>query len=611
VKTLRNLCDVGNTIIVVEHDEDTILTSDWLVDIGPGAGKHGGEVVFSGPLKTIISGKASKVAKDAETGCVILGDPKTSLTGKYLRGETRVEVPTNRRAVDRATPKIKIKKAAEHNLKNIDVEIPLRRFVCLTGVSGSGKSTLMHDILQRSLTNKFFRTSHKVGKHLEITGTEYIDSMITIDQSPIGRTSRSNPATYTKAFDHIRELFAETAEAKADLSKAAEIRYGKIPTLTKDLEVKSKKLEKLQRTRRILKEAITEQEIADVVSRWTGIPVSRMLEEEAEKLTRMEDELRKRVVGQDVAVLKVADAVRRSRAGISDPNRPIGSFIFLGPTGVGKTELTRALANFMFNSENALIRVDMSEYMEKHSTSKLIGAPPGYVGYDEGGGLTELVRHRPYSVILFDEIEKAHPEVFNLLLQVLDNGRLTDAKGRVVNFKNTIVIMTSNIGAQYIDKMESIGFNTKRDDVNREYEMAKEKVEESLKDYFRPEFLNRIDEIIMFDILKPEVIKNIVQIQVEEVAKRLSEKGIEFVVDDLAYEALAKGGYNPHYGARPLKRLIQSKILTPIANLIIKKEVQDGGMVSVSFKNDNFTFDVKKGRGRHIVMSSKQSSMSA
>jgi ATP-dependent Clp protease ATP-binding subunit ClpC len=253
----------------------------------------------------------------------------------------------------------------------------------------------------------------------------------------------------------------------------------------------------------------------------------------------------------------------------------------------------------------------MSEYMEKHSTSKLIGAPPGYVGYDEGGGLTELVRHRPYSVILFDEIEKAHPEVFNLLLQVLDNGRLTDAKGRVVNFKNTIVIMTSNIGAQYIDKMESIGFNTKRDDVNREYEMAKEKVEESLKDYFRPEFLNRIDEIIMFDILKPEVIKNIVQIQVEEVAKRLSEKGIEFVVDDLAYEALAKGGYNPHYGARPLKRLIQSKILTPIANLIIKKEVQDGGMVSVSFKNDNFTFDVKKGRGRHIVMSSKQSSMSA
>lgn len=397
-------------------------------------------------------------------------------------------------------------------------------------------------------------------------------------------------------------LDAETAEAKADLSKAAEIRYGKIPTLTKDLEVKSKKLEKLQRTRRILKEAINEQEIADVVSRWTGILVSRMLEEEAEKLTRMEDELRKRVVGQDVAVLKVADAVRRSRAGISDPNRPIGSFIFLGPTGVGKTELTRALANFMFNSENALIRVDMSEYMEKHSTSKLIGAPPGYVGYDEGGGLTELVRHRPYSVILFDEIEKAHPEVFNLLLQVLDNGRLTDAKGRVVNFKNTIVIMTSNIGAQYIDKMESIGFNTKRDDVNREYEMAKEKVEESLKDYFRPEFLNRIDEIIMFDILKPEVIKSIVQIQVEEVAKRLSEKGIEFMVDDLAYDALAKGGYNPHYGARPLKRLIQSKILTPIANLIIKKEVQDGGVVSVSFKNDNFTFDVKKGRGQRMIM---------
>ena len=404
---------------------------------------------------------------------------------------------------------------------------------------------------------------------------------------------------------------AENAEAKADLSKAAEIRYGKIPTLAKELDVKNKKLEKLQKSRRILKEAITEQEIADVVSRWTGIPVSRMLEEEAEKLTRMEDVLRKRVVGQDDAVRKVADAVRRSRAGISDPNKPIGSFIFLGPTGVGKTELTKALAEFMFNTDNSLIRVDMSEYMEKHSTSKLIGAPPGYVGYDEGGGLTELVRHRPYSVVLFDEIEKAHPEVFNILLQVLDNGRLTDAKGRLVNFKNTIIIMTSNIGAQYIDKMEQIGFSVDRGDKNKEYDLAKEKVEEALKDYFRPEFLNRIDEIIMFDILKPEVIRSIVEIQVKEVAKRLQEKGIAFSLDDSAYDALAKDGYNPHYGARPLKRLIQSKILTPIANQMISKSVHEGGVITVGYKDSEFTFDVKKGKGHRMIMPRTSDKVSA
>lgn len=394
---------------------------------------------------------------------------------------------------------------------------------------------------------------------------------------------------------------AENAEARADLSKAAEIRYGKIPTLSNELEQKSKKLEKLQKSRRILKEAITEQEIADVVSRWTGIPVTRMLEEEAEKLTRMEEELKKRVVGQDEAVTKIADAVRRSRAGIGDPNRPIGSFIFLGPTGVGKTELTKALAEFMFNSDSALIRVDMSEYMEKHSVSKLIGSPPGYVGHDEGGGLTETVRHRPYSVILFDEIEKAHPEVFNILLQVLDNGRLTDSKGRLVNFKNTVIIMTSNIGAQYIDKMEQIGFSVDRDNANKEYALAKEKVEESLKDYFRPEFLNRIDEIIMFDILKPEVIRNIVEIQINDVKKRLIQKGIELKLEEGAYEALAKDGYNPHYGARPLKRLIQSKILTPVANQIIRKDIGEGGSITVGFKNSEFTFEFKKGRGHKVV----------
>lgn len=388
---------------------------------------------------------------------------------------------------------------------------------------------------------------------------------------------------------------AENAELKAELSKAAEIRYGKIPALERDLDVKVKKLKKLQSSRRILKEEINEQDIADVVSKWTGIPVSRMLEEEANKLMRMEDELSKRVVGQIEAVKKIADTIRRARAGIADPNRPIGSFLFLGPTGVGKTELTKALAEFMFNDEKALIRVDMSEFMEKHSTSKIIGAPPGYVGYEEGGALTEMVRHRPYSVILFDEIEKAHPEVFNILLQVLDNGRLTDTKGRVVNFKNTVIILTSNIGAQHIDKMEKLGFTADTTD-KAKYNDVKSKVMESLKDYFRPEFLNRLDSIILFDVLSQESIKNIVKIQVDMVIKRLEEKEIKLEVTPAVLEYLAKEGYNPQYGARPLKRLIQEKILTPVAGFMISQGVNKGGAISVNIKNGEFTFDVKKGK---------------
>jgi len=296
-------------------------------------------------------------------------------------------------------------------------------------------------------------------------------------------------------------LDAEGAEAKADLSRAAEIRYGKIPSLEKDLDTKTKRLKRLQSSRRIMKEEIVEQDIADVVSRWTSIPVSKMLEEEAEKLSRMEEQLQKRVVGQAEAVKKISDTVKRARAGIADPNRPIGSFLFLGPTGVGKTELTKALTEFMFDNDRALIRVDMSEFMEKHSVSKLIGAPPGYIGHEEGGGLTEMVRHRPYSVVLFDEIEKAHPEVFNILLQVLDNGRLTDSKGRTVNFKNTIIILTSNIGAQYIDKMEKLGFTGSDRKEQEAYGDAKNKVLIALKDHFRPEFLNRLDDIIVFDVL--------------------------------------------------------------------------------------------------------------
>jgi ATP-dependent Clp protease ATP-binding subunit ClpB len=405
-----------------------------------------------------------------------------------------------------------------------------------------------------------------------------------------------------KELESLR-LEAEGAEAAVDLSRAAEIRYGEIPSLERELEQKQKRLKKLQSTRRLLKEEITEADIAAIVSKWTGIPVSRMLEEEAERLSRIEAELQQRVVGQEEAVQKVADAVKRSRAGISDPNRPIASFMFLGPTGVGKTELTRALAGFMFDDEKALIRVDMSEYMEKHSVSKIIGSPPGYVGHDEGGNLTEQVRHRPYSVVLFDEIEKAHPEVFNILLQVLDNGYLTDAKGRKVNFRNTIIIMTSNIGAQYIDRMESIGFAIGGSSDASNYRMAKEKVQSALKDYFRPEFLNRIDEIIIFNILSPEAVKDIVEIQVKEVVERLASKDITLSLSPEMYEYLAKEGYNPHYGARPLRRLIQDKILTKVASLMVSRGILSGGSVSVGIKNGEMTFDVKKtGKGRATKM---------
>ncbi len=399
---------------------------------------------------------------------------------------------------------------------------------------------------------------------------------------------------------------ADISESKADLARTAEIRYGKIPVLEKSLDNKSKRLKKLQSSRRILKEEITENDIATIVSKWTGIPVSRMLEEEAEKLNRMDDVLKKRIVGQNEVVKKISDTIKRSRAGIADPNRPIGSFLFLGPTGVGKTELTKALAEFMFNDEKSLIRIDMSEFMEKHSVSKIIGAPPGYVGHEEGGTITEMVRHRPYSVILFDEIEKAHPEVFNILLQVLDNGRLTDAKGRVVNFRNTVIILTSNIGARYIDKMEKIGFASGNEKSN--YSDAKAKVLEALKDHFRPEFLNRLDDIVVFDILSREAILDIVKIQVGIVTKRLAQKEIKLTLSDAVVAHLAKEGYSPQYGARPLKRLIQTKILTPIASLMVSRGLSKGGSISVDIKDPSkdsgqaeFVFNVKKGKNGSFV----------
>ena len=385
---------------------------------------------------------------------------------------------------------------------------------------------------------------------------------------------------------------AEAAEARVDLAKAAEIRYGRIPQMEKDLATKVKRLKVLQSSRQMLKEEIGEEDIADIVSRWTGVPVTRMLEAEAEKLNRMEDELKKRIIGQDVAVKKISDTIKRSRAGISDPNRPIGSFIFLGPTGVGKTELTKALAEFMFDDDKALIRVDMSEFMERHSISKLVGSPPGYVGYEEGGNLTEMVRHRPYSVILFDEIEKAHPEVFNILLQVLDNGRLTDAKGRVVNFKNTVIILTSNIGAQFIDKMEEIGFSMDKTK-KAEYEDVKGKVMKALKDNFRPEFLNRLDDVIIFDILSEQAVAKIVDIQLDIVQKRLAEKEIKLILNKEVISYLAREGYNPQYGARPLKRLIQEKILNSVASLMISRGVVTGGVITVGLKDEEFTFVVK------------------
>ncbi len=394
-----------------------------------------------------------------------------------------------------------------------------------------------------------------------------------------------------KALDALR-LEAEGAEVQADLATVAEIRYGKIPTLEKELAAKSLRLRKLKSSQRILKEEITEGEIADVVSKWTGIPVSRMLEEEAAKLAKIEEKLQSRVVGQNSAIVKVSDAIKRSRVGIADPNHPIGSFLFLGPTGVGKTELSKAISDFLFSDEKSLIRIDMSEYMEKHSVSKIIGSPPGYVGHEEGGTITELVRHRPYSVLLFDEIEKAHPEVFNILLQVLDNGRLTDAKGRMVNFKNTVIILTSNIGSEFIDKMKSIGFSDATE--QGDYVAAKEKVMDALKNYFRPEFLNRLDEILIFDILSPEAIQDIVKLQIAIVQKRLVDKDIVLHVSGAALELLAKQGYNPQYGARPLKRLIQNKILTPVATMMITKGMLFGGVVSVGVKDGELTIHADK-----------------
>lgn len=389
---------------------------------------------------------------------------------------------------------------------------------------------------------------------------------------------------------------AEISERQSDLQKVAEIRYSTIPATEKEIKNQEKKLAETQKVNRILKEEISEEDIAAIVARWTGIPVSKMLQKELVKLAKMEEELQKRVIGQTEAIQAVANAVRRNRAGISEENRPIGSFIFLGPTGVGKTELVKALAEFMFNTENALVRMDMSEYMEKHSVSKMIGSPPGYVGYDEGGQLTEIIRRKPYSVILFDEIEKAHPDVFNMLLQILEDGRLTDAKGRHVNFKNTIIIMTSNLGSELILEAQEkgdFGFTTEENKIKDPDKIIQNKIMEVLRDRFKPEFLNRIDEIITFHSLKEKEIEQIVHLQLAKVVARLDEKKIKIKISDKAKKYLAEKGYNPIFGARPLKRVIQTELLDPLALEIIEGKITPGLTVNVDLEKKKLIFQVK------------------
>lgn len=371
----------------------------------------------------------------------------------------------------------------------------------------------------------------------------------------------------------------ERAELEYDLNRAAELKYGKLIGLEKKLKEAEDSLGNNQGSSKLIKEEVDEQDIADVVSRWTGIPVSKLMEGEVQKLLHLEDELHRRVIGQDEAVTAVSEAIVRARSGLKDPNRPIGSFIFLGPTGVGKTELARALAEFLFDDENMLIRIDMSEYQEKHTVARLIGAPPGYVGYEEGGQLTESVRRRPYSVILFDEIEKAHYDVFNLMLQILDDGRLTDGQGRTVDFKNTVVIMTSNVGSQGI-----LGYKGAFNGVG--FESMKTTVLEEMRRVFRPEFLNRLDEIIVFHALDEEHLKQIVEIHLNRVRKRLEERHISLELSDSAKSHLVKVGYEPAYGARPLKRAIQKEVETPLGRLLLQGEVRDGQKVKVDYEEN-------------------------
>ncbi|MEA2645812.1 MAG: ATP-dependent Clp protease ATP-binding subunit ClpB [Chloroflexota bacterium] len=393
--------------------------------------------------------------------------------------------------------------------------------------------------------------------------------------------------------DRIRELKAEIeetradaerAERAADFGKAAELRYGRLTQLEKDVAEESARLEALQKDRKMLKEEVDDEDIAAIVARWTGVPVARMLESEMQKLLRMEERLHDRVVGQDEAIQAVANAVRRGRAGLSDPNRPVGSFIFLGPTGVGKTELARALAEFLFDDEHAMIRLDMSEYMEKHTVARLLGAPPGYVGYEEGGQLTEAVRRRPYSVVLFDEVEKAHPDVFNVLLQILEDGRLTDGQGRTVDFKNTILVMTSNIGSHQVQELSA------------DRERMREAVMDTLRQTFRPEFLNRVDEVIIFEPLTREQLRTIVEIQLRDLHRRLADRKLSLEVTPAAEDLIAEQGYDPVYGARPLKRTIQRLLQDPLALQILEGSFHEGDTIAVDASDGKLAIERLPGK---------------
>jgi ATP-dependent Clp protease ATP-binding subunit ClpB len=399
--------------------------------------------------------------------------------------------------------------------------------------------------------------------------------------------------TKKKEIDTLKQQ-AEIEERRGDLQKVAEIRYGRIPNLEGDIKNDERKLAEMQKSHGILKEEVTEQDIAQIVARWTGIPVSKMLQGESEKLTKMEEVLGQRVVGQSEAIKSVANAIRRSRAGIAEPNRPIGSFIFLGPTGVGKTELAKALAEFMFDTDEALVRIDMSEYMEKHSAAKMIGSPPGYVGYEEGGQLTEIIRRRPYAVLLFDEIEKAHPDVFNILLQILDEGHIKDAKGRLVNFKNTVIILTSNIGSQMIlnlNKHGEFGFDIGQSKTAKNKEKSmREKIMNTLHEHFKPEFLNRLDEIIIFHSLSEKQVAQIVDLQLEKIQIRLQEKKIMIQIDQTVKKHIATVGYEPTYGARPIKRVIQNEILDELSLQIIEGKIKDGQTIKLTMEKGKISF---------------------
>jgi ATP-dependent Clp protease ATP-binding subunit ClpB len=405
------------------------------------------------------------------------------------------------------------------------------------------------------------------------------------EKSAVLKARWQNEKTLIDAMNKLTEeqdalkIEEQSAERQGNLERVAEIRYGRLIEIGKDMGKLTAQLAEVQKKGKMLKEEVDEEDIAEVVSRWTGIPVSKMLEGDVSRLIKMEDRLRLRVVGQDQALRIVSDTIRRARAGLQEPTRPLGSFIFLGPTGVGKTELARALAEFLFDDERAMARLDMSEYMEKHTVSRLIGAPPGYIGYEEGGQLTEAIKRRPYAIVLLDEIEKAHPDVFNILLQILDDGRLTDGKGRTVDFRNTLIIMTSNIGGQFIK------------DLSQDYEAMEKEVRKALESSFRPEFLNRIDEVIIFRALDKSTIAKIVELQFALLQKRLEEKKIKLAITPQAVTLLAEHGYDPVYGARPLKRTIQQEVQNPLALEILEGRFREGDTVNIDVdKKGHLTF---------------------